>query len=357
MKRALGACALIIIVAVSVAILFRNEITVSLIEKNVARNISSSVLDELPDGLHLVLCGAGSPLTDPKRSGPCSAVIAGDRVFVVDTGANASRNLNRMRVPQGRVNAILLTHYHSDHIDGFGELVMQRWATGEFNEPVPVYGPDGVDQIVEGFAQAYAQDTRYRIAHHGEAVMPPESAGAVVRHFNSPLAGEEREILNDNGLRIIAFKVDHEPVVPAVGYRFDYKGRSLLISGDTAKSDNLEEFAQNVDLLVHEALAPQLVNNLTRGARAAQNEGIEKITMDILDYHATPVEAAEVARDANVSFLLYNHVIPPLLLPTMEAMFLDGVDDVYSGPVHVGQDGTLLSLPAGSKVIEVSELL
>ena len=159
------------------------------------------------------------------------------------------------------------------------------------------------------------------------------------------------------GLQITAFRVDHSPVRPAVGYRFDYKGRSLVVSGDTVKSPNVEKFAEGVDLLVHEALAPHLTARITRAAERAGRERIAKITLDIVDYHTSPVEAAEIARDAGVGFLLYTHIVPPLLLAPMEEIFLEGVDETFSGGVAIGRDGTLVRLDAGTETIVVEELL
>ena len=127
-------------------------------------------MSELSDGLHVVLCGAGSPLPDPKRSGPCVAVIAGQQVFVVDAGAGASPRLSDLRFPQGRIDAILLTHFHSDYIDGLGELLMQRWVNRGARTPVPIHGPTGVEEVVDGVNRVYRLDSVYRVAHHGEAI-------------------------------------------------------------------------------------------------------------------------------------------------------------------------------------------
>ncbi len=164
-------------------------------------------------------------------------------------------------------------------------------------------------------------------------------------------------MIEDGGVKVTAFRVGHAPVEPAVGYRFDYRGRSVVISGDTSKSENLQRFAEGADLLLHDALAPDLVAILTRAAQAAGRENIEKITRDILDYHASPVEAAEVARDAGVGFLLYYHIVPPLPIAPLEAAFLEGVNAVYDGPLAVGRDGTTVHLPAGSDAIEVEQRL
>ncbi len=357
MKRfLLGAIALLVVLG-ALGYLLRRPITMALVERQVAANMRSSLLDELPDGLHVGLCGAGSPLPDPKRSGPCVAVVAGERLFVIDSGSGSSRNLGWMRLPQGRIEAILLTHFHSDHIDGLGEMLLQSWINGTRSTPTEVIGPQGVEEVVAGFNRAYAPDVVYRVAHHGEDVVPRSGAGAVARPFALPAPGEGAVVVDDGGLTITAFAVDHDPVEPAVGYRFDYGGRSVLISGDTSKSANLAQFAEGVDLLVHEALAPQLVGAITEAAREADRPSLVKITEDILTYHASPVEAAEIARDADADALLYYHIVPPLLLPPMEEIFLDGVSETYDGPVVLGMDGTFMSLPAGSAAIETRDLL
>ena len=118
MKRILLGLGAVLLALLLIAIFFRTSIALRVMERVAARNLGSDWVSELPDGLHLVLCGAGSPLPDPKRSGPCVAVIAGQQLFVVDAGSGASRRLAELRISQGRIDAILLTHFHSDHIDG-----------------------------------------------------------------------------------------------------------------------------------------------------------------------------------------------------------------------------------------------
>lgn len=337
--------------------LFRADLATFVMARGAAANLGTDRIAELPDGLHVALCGAGSPLPDPNRSGPCLAVIAGNTLLVVDAGSGGSRNLQRMRLGPGRVAAVLLTHFHSDHIDGLGELAMQRWVGAAHEAPLPVYGPPGVEAVVGGFNQAYHADFGYRTAHHGEAIAPSSGAGSQAVPFELPAPGELREIWNADGLMIRTFTVDHEPVHPAVGYRFDYGGRSLVISGDTVKLQTTADAARDADLLLHEALAPHLVARLTAAAEQAGQHGVAKITRDILDYHTTPVEAAEIARDAGVRALVFYHIVPPLLVPGAEASFLAGVDEIWTGPLAVARDGTFVSLPAGSTAVEISNWL
>jgi len=356
-KRAILVLLAIAFLVLIVLYAFRGPLTLGVMDRVIASRMGSSLLDELPDGLHVGLCGAGSPLPDPNRSGPCTAIIAGDRVFLVDSGTNSSRILSQMRIPQGEIDGILLTHFHSDHIDGLGDTILQAWVNGSRTEPMPLIGPEGVQEIAEGLNGAYRQDQIYRTAHHGEEIVPSSGFGAVAQPFAQPEVGEGVVILDDDGLTITAFRVDHEPVDPAVGYRFDYKDRSVVLSGDTRKSANLEHFAQGTDLLVHEALSRQLVGVMTEGARKAGRENLVKITTDILDYHASPVEAAQSASTAGAQHLLFYHIVPPLLLAPMEGIFVEGVSEAYDGPFTVGRDGTLVHLPTGSEQIEVEELL
>ncbi len=346
MKKSLLILAAVAIIGV-VAYTQRADIAMRLMAAGAKSAMTENLTDNLEDGLHVALCGAGGPLPDPKRSGACVAVVAGKQLFIVDAGTNGLRNLVRMRYPAGDIEAVLLTHFHSDHVDGLGELATIRWVNGANTSPLPVIGPQGVQQLVNGFNTAYRQDSSYRNEHHGDTVAPLSGYGMVARPFTAPALGELETVYEQGDVKIQALLVDHAPVKPAVGYLFSYKGRTALISGDTSKSANIEKFAQGVDLLVHEALAPNLVGVMHDTATEVGADGLAKITLDILDYHASPVEAAETARDAGVGHLLYYHIVPPLIAPGSEAAFLEGVDAVYPD-YTLGEDGTAFSLPAGS---------
>ena len=164
------------------------------------------------DGLHAYLIGTGSPLPDINRAGPCIAVVAGDKIYVVDAGEAAARNIMLCGITIGKVNALFLTHFHSDHIAGLGEMMLQRWGAGSNNKPLPVYGPTGVEQVVAGFNMAYKLDDGYRVAHHDSITFPPSGAGGVAITF--PLGDEpdaSTVIVDSGGVKITAFKVDHFP--------------------------------------------------------------------------------------------------------------------------------------------------
>jgi len=353
MKKLFGF--IVVLLAVG-GILYSQRVAVVtvVLQKALENRFGTDVTEDFVDGLHVALCGAGGPLPAPKASGPCVAVVAGDRLFIVDVGTDSPRNLGRMGMPVGGVDAVFLTHFHSDHLDGLGELATLRWAGGNFDAPLPVHGPAGVERIVAGFNQAYGQDFLYRNAHHGDNVTPLAAAGMTAQPFDTPSKGALITLIDEPDLKVEALSVDHEPVSPAVGYRFTYKGRTTLISGDTSKSTNIERFAQGIDLLVHEALATNIVAMMNAAAERRNLTNLIKITQDIPDYHTSPVEAAEIARDAGVGHLLYYHIVPPLLLPGQDALFLNGADAIFAN-YTIGVDGVAFSLPAGgNEIVQIS---
>lgn len=326
-----------------------------LFARGVETRVGRDVTQNLPDGLHVGLCGTGSPLPNADRAGPCTVLIAGKRVFVVDSGEGGARNISMMGIPNGKIDGVFLTHFHSDHIDGLGPMMLLRWTGAAHDAPLPVYGPDGVQAVVDGFNAAYAQDFGYRVAHHGEKIVPKTGAGLKAASFAMPSA--PTVVYDNDGLRITAFPVDHKPVMPAVGYRFDYKGRSVVVSGDTAKSAMLAQVSKDADLLVHEALQPRLVKLMTAGLEQKGVKNTAQITRDILDYHASPEEAAQTAKAAGVKMLLLTHIVPPLPGKFFYPAFLGSAAKQFGGEIVVGEDGMFLSLPAGKTSIERQKLL
>jgi ribonuclease Z len=330
-----------------------------LFERAVGERVGRDVTAGLPDGLHVGLCGTGSPLPSPTRAGPCNVVIAGKHIFVVDIGEGGARNINLMGIPAGRIEGLLLTHFHSDHTDGLGPLMLARWTSSAARAPLPVHGPAGIEQLVTGYNAAYKIDNGYRTAHHGPKIVPPAGAGATPVLFTFPEAGSGDTVLvlEQDGLRITAVRVNHGPVKPAAGYRFDYKDRSVVISGDTIKSTALITAAKGADLLVHEALQPRLVRMMTAGLDAKGQKNLAQITRDILNYHTTPEEAAEVARAAGVKELVLSHIVPSIPSKFFYPAFLGDARNRFSGKLVVGEDGMLFSLPAGTEGITQRKLM
>ena len=351
----LALAALIVVVFLGgvglIAFANRGVLATHLMARIYDRAMSGDPIAALPDGLHVGLCGTGSPLPDPTRAGPCTAIVAGRDLFIVDSGTGSTKNLTLMNLPPAKVTGIFITHFHSDHIADLGELLLQRWGSGAATSPVPVYGPAGVEKVVGGFQAAYDLDRGYRIAHHGPKVVPPSGFGGDARPFAIDPAGPNILVIDRPDLKVIAFPVDHGPVKPAVGYLFIYKGRRIVVSGDTAPSARLEAAARGADVLVHEGLSPPLVDIQRQAAIAHHRDNIAQILHDILSYHTTPEQAAAIAQRAHVRYLLFTHVIPPLPLEALEGPFLGHSRDIFHGPIRVGRDGDFLTLPAGGREI------
>lgn len=336
--------------------LFKKQIATRAFEQAVVNRVGVDLSAKLPDGLHLYLCGTGAPMPDPTRAGPCLGIVAGQRAYVFDIGSGGMRNLGGMGYPIDRIESVYLTHLHSDHIDGLGELLTIAWVAGSRSSPLPVIGPIGTEDVVNGFNAAYRLDSTYRTAHHGPEVANPTGFGGQGVEIDLPKGpGGGAVIFQDEDLMITAIRVEHAPVEPAFGYRIDYKDRSLSISGDTLYHPGFVAMSEGVDVMVHEALDPEMAGaiGLQLSARGQTNNA--KIFSDILDYHATPEQAAQAAQEAGAKKLVYYHLVPPLPVRLIETVFLGDARSAYEGDIMIGRDGVIVSLPAGSKKITTSK--
>lgn len=310
------------------------------------------------EALRVVLCGTSGPLPDPGRAKSCTLVIAGESAYVVDTGPESWEQIARMGIPGTRIAGVFLTHFHSDHIGDLGEFRMQTMVAGR-QRKLPVYGPRGVASIVKGFNLAYEQDARHRLAHHGAEVIDIAHAELEAKTFGKTFRGaltEEEIVLKSGDLTVTAFEVDHDPVRPSVGYRFDWKGRSVVITGDSAVSQNLTENARKADVLVSDTLAANIISQGRKAAEASGNARNAKILADIPDYHLSPVDAARTANEAEVKLLVFSHLVPSAQAQT--PLFFAGVAAIRPPETWVaGFDGLRLDLPVGQDVIVQSALL
>lgn len=303
------------------------------------------------NSLNAMVCGSTSPFPSPKRAGPCIAVFAGDKFYVVDTGSRSWNNLALRSIPAEKLGGIFITHFHSDHIAELGEYNMQSWVARRDGN-LKVYGGHGIEDIVAGFNRAYSHDREYRVAHHGAEYLRPETANMVAQ----PITELPQVIHQEGLLTVTAFAVDHAPIHPALGYRFDYGDRSIVVSGDTVKSESLIAAANNADILFHEAQAQHIVEQLESTAKDLGRNQLAKIFYDIRDYHTSPVEAAEAANKANVSELVLYHLTPPPPNKIAEKIFVRGVSAVRNKGVTLARDGLLYELPLNSDAIHQSLL-
>ena len=330
----------------------RDNIAFQMFQTGIENQFKTRFLSPVTDGLHIGLCGAGSAIPAQQASGPCISILAGDQLYIIDAGSNSARNLTFMGLKPGDISAVFLTHFHSDHIDGLGELATLRWFQGAHSRPLQVYGPEGIKQVVDGLNMAYDINNLERITNFNR--QPELLSGAGMEAIMIPTSPDAGlyPIFKTKDFEILAFNVSHMPAERSLGYKVIYKDRSAVISGDTVASEAVAKASMGVDLLVHNALAPRLVAAIHDIATELGLVFLAQLMTDLTQLHASPMQAAEVAQSAGVKHLLYYHVIPPLIAPGQGRLFLDGAQNVFPD-YTIGRDGVIISLPANSDQVIV----
>ena len=283
----------------------------------------------------VTLLGTGTPIPVPDRFGPSTLVEAGDQKLLFDAGRGVSIRLHQLGVPIGRIDALLLTHFHSDHTVGIPDLWLTGWLQSYFGTrtaPLRVIGPEGAKTLMTHLELAYALDVSIRIE---DEKLPPQGAAIDVSEF-----GADGVVYESSGVRVIAFEVDHGAAIkPAYGYRIEYDGRSVVISGDTRFNDNVIKYGTGADLLIHEVaiVRPEL--------RA------EPFIQRIMAHHTTAREAGTVFAQTRPGLGAYTHIVflasekvPPA---TVDELIAE-TRLTYDGPLEVGED--LMHFEIGEKV-------
>ena len=273
----------------------------------------------------VTLLGTGSPIPMPDRFGPSALVQAGGRSLLFDTGRGATIRLYQLGVSLSTVNPIFITHYHSDHTSGLPDIWLSGWLGGTWahrTTPLRVIGPTGLKELTSNLERAYAADIRIRIA---DEHYPPEGVALLADEF-----AREGLVYDESGLRVTAFEVDHgDAIKPAYGYRLDFNGRAVVLSGDTRYNENVVRYATGADLLIHEvAAAPsQLVN--------------DKQIQAVMAHHTSPQDAGKVFTRAHPKLAVYSHIVL-LSRPSVPALRIEEIvaatRETYSGPLQVGED-------------------
>jgi ribonuclease Z len=205
----------------------------------------------------VTLLGTGVPIPSPDRFGPCTLVEAGDQKFLIDAGRGATIRLYQLKLPIGRIDVQLLTHYHSDHTSGVPDVWLTGWLESYFGArktPYRVIGPTGARELIENLERAYALDIKIRVA---DEKLPLSGIATDVTEFDC-----DGTVYEQGGVRVIAFEVDHGDVIkPCYGYRFEYGGRAAVFSSDTRYNQNVIKYGAGADLLVHEVASarPELM--------------------------------------------------------------------------------------------------
>ncbi len=286
--------------------------------------------------IRVVLLGtAGGPTFNAQRLGIGTLVEAGSEKLLFDAGRGVTTGMAKSAVDPTEVTKVFLTHLHSDHVISLPELWLFAWAQGR-TVPLRVWGPDGTRAMIMHLQEAFAFDVRTR--RDVDEKIP--AAGVEIAATDV----HEGVVYEANGVRVTAFLVDHGPVKPAFGYRVDYRGRSVVLSGDTRPSDNLVKFASGADLLIHEAGRwkedPALIgapDELLPNSR--QTRGQAKT---IAAHHTDGVEAGRVFQAAKPKLAVFSHFNGD------PQRILSLVRQTYAGPVEVGED--LMTIDVGNTV-------
>jgi len=287
----------------------------------------------------ITLLGTGNPRPTAERFGPGSLVEAGRHRVLVDAGRGATIRLFQAggREMLSGVDLVLLTHLHSDHTVGLPDVWLTGWLFGR-ERPLPVYGPTGTEAMARHLERAYEFDVANR-RDEGEK-LPAEGAGLPATDITIEQEGAGARVVFDrDGLRILAFPVDHGPDTPAFGYRFEYEGRTAVFSGDCRPTPGLIVQAHRADVLVHEVVSPALER---RRALIADHAAIE----GIIARHTTAEEAGRIFALARPRLAVYTHIVPSV---ATAADLVPATRKEYRGRLAVGHD--LMSITIGEKIV------
>jgi ribonuclease BN (tRNA processing enzyme) len=273
----------------------------------------------------LILLGTGGgPRPRKASSAPAQVIVINDSAYVVDCGDGVARQLAMAGIALPTLRHIFVTHHHSDHNADYGNLIWLSWAAG-LRTRVDTWGPPPLAQMTKLFFEMNAYDINTRIADEGRVPLEP------LVHVHELTEGGL--VMQDENVKVTATLVSHAPVVPALGYRFDARDRSIVISGDTAPSDNLITLARGADVLVHEVLNADGVDRLVSKIPNART-----LKTSILSHHTTAEDAGRVAQAAGVRTLVLSHFVPSDDLAITDQMWIDAARTHFRGTIIVGKD-------------------
>jgi ribonuclease Z len=272
----------------------------------------------------VTLLGTGCPQVHAHRFGPASLVQTGGMSFLVDCGSGVTQRMAAADVSGAGLDALLLTHLHSDHLVDLYQLVISSWHQGRAR-PQRIFGPSGTRAFAEATMEVWRKERELRIAWECR----PSTAGLEleITEFG------EGVIFDADGLRISAFKVDHRPVEQAFGFLFETAHARVAFSGDTTVCDGLVSAAKDVDLLVHECFIHREMGGRMRSAQGLAN---------VAAYHTLSSDVGKVAARAGARLLLLNHFVP---VEFDRDALLREVGADFKGPVVIGEDLLSVDVP------------
>jgi ribonuclease Z len=293
----------------------------------------------LQDGkMHIFMVGTGNPEFEMEnvRKPACLAIICNGEFVLIDAGEGAIQNIAAFGLPYHALEKVFMTHWHSDHFAGLGQVINASWIRGRKN-PVTVYGPFGVNKIVSAINSAYELDAIYRSATV-DGAMDPALTTAIPVELRS--TDDLFLVYAGKNFEVASFRVNHTPVVPALGYVIKYGGKKIVISGDTRVAPNLERHAANADILINEAFSRPLSEEVIAISEKAGDKFSAGFTKDISKYHSDSIDLAKMADRAKVKRLVLTHLVP--VIPTLKKVeddFVAGMNQDFKNELIVAADG------------------
>jgi ribonuclease BN (tRNA processing enzyme) len=243
---------------------------------------------------------------------------------VIDCGDGVARQLVAAGIPLRTLRSVLITHHHSDHNADYGNLLLLAWAAG-LQTRVDTWGPPPLARMTDLFFEMSKTDIEARTADEGRVPFRP-----LVRAHELRQGGV---VFQDGNVKVTSAVVPHPPLSPAFAYRFDAADRSIVISGDTTRSDRLVALARDADVLVHEAMLPDAVDRLVANVANASD-----LKRSILSHHTSAEDVGRVAAAARVKLLVLSHLVPAEDPRITESTWIDAARRHYSGRIVVGRD-------------------
>jgi ribonuclease Z len=293
------------------------------------------------DELVVTLVGTGSVVPNTKRYGYCTLVQAGGLNLLIDAGRGCAVRLTQAGMAMGKIDAFFLTHFHSDHVIGLPDLWMTGYIHPYFGQRegiMEVNGPIGTSNLCNSMRAAFSDDIRIREA---DEKIPDVNTQIKGNEF-----GKDGVIFEKNGVKVTGFEVNHGPLIkPAVGYRVDYNGMSVLCSGDTKFEQNIIKHGQGIDLIVHEVATADA-----------------KLTADdqaVMNHHTSPEEAGVIFSNTKPRLAVFSHLVDLMADQsdaTMVRETLRRVKTNWSGKTIIGDDLMRISVTkAAIKVQKFNE--
>lgn len=273
----------------------------------------------------LIILGSGTPNPDPQRYGSGYAIVVNESAYIVDFGPGIVRRISAMSPTWGgefpsmelkKINIAFLTHIHSDHSGALADLILTPWIMGR-DVPLKLYGPPGLDAMSKNITEAYIDDINYRL--YGSQPANKLGYTTLVNEIS-----EDGVIYKDENVKVIAFKNAHGDFKNSFGFLFITKDKKILLSGDTAVSENLKKYGKDLDILVHEVFSSETFVNKTKDWQIYHQA-----------HHTSSIDLGIIANELKPKKLVLSHI---LFWGASDESLLSDVKKNFNGKTIIAKD-------------------